>query len=147
MNISRRSFLKLAALSTVAAAGAVTLTSCATPFTPNLTIILQEVKNGDALYTASDDLIDGKKAEDKWKDGEHSVSSAEYGLFDLATTVGELVDNDGKKALELVNDELKKTYKLTGKTAELAGSLNDSVKASDLAHYTITIKFKVVDKK
>ena len=43
MNISRRSFLKLAALSTAAVAVSASLTGCATPWTPSLTITYQEV--------------------------------------------------------------------------------------------------------
>ena len=38
MNISRRSFLKLAALSTAAVAVSASMTGCATPWTPSLTI-------------------------------------------------------------------------------------------------------------
>lgn len=47
MNISRRSFLKLAALSTAAVAVSASMTGCATVFTPNLTIVYQEEKTGE----------------------------------------------------------------------------------------------------
>lgn len=68
MNISRRSFLKLAALSTAAVAVSASMTGCATPWTPSLTITYQEVKASEdaELFTKATKTRNGCK---EWENG------------------------------------------------------------------------------
>lgn len=142
MNISRRSFLKLAALSTAAVAVSASMTGCATPWTPNLTIVYQEKKTGDA-YTFTDNtgnLIDSTKNK-IWKDGKKTVQSKDQFFLDLLKDLENWSDND--KVVNKIADELAKDYKMEGKKVTLFG--DPQVKSTATAH-TIAFIFKVEEK-
>lgn len=141
MNISRRSFLKLAALSTAAVAVSASMTGCATPWTPSLTITYQEVaaSEGEALFTATK-ALNGHK---QWENGKKVAVSGEKFV---TNTLREL---DGYKTdEEIINkitaalkedypfDDKKKKVTLVTANPEINKSFNS---------YAITIEFKVVD--
>ena len=140
MNISRRSFLKLAALSTAAVAVSASLTGCATPWTPSLTITYQEVEasKGAGLFTTTANTRNNHKP---WANGKKVAVSGEKFV---TNTLKEL---DGYKTDEqIINkitaalnedypfDDTKKKVTLVNANPEINKSFNS---------YAITIKFKV----
>ena len=139
MNISRRSFLKLAALSTAAVAVSASLTGCATPWTPSLTITYQEVAaEGAELFTKTTKTRNGCKP---WENGKKVAVSGEKFV---TNTLKEL---DGYKTDEqIINkitaalkkdypfDETQKKVTLVNADPEINKSFNS---------YAITIQFKV----
>ena len=139
MNISRRSFLKLAALSTAAVAVSASLTGCATPWTPSLTIVYQEEKTGEsyAFTGSADNLIDSTKNK-IWEDGKKTVQSKDQFFLDLLKDLENWSDND--KVVNKIADELAKDYKMEGKKVTLFGK--PTVKSTATAH-TIAFIFKV----
>ena len=139
MNISRRSFLKLAAVSTAAVAVAASMTGCSSVFKPNVSVILQEKKvdNGYAFTGDTANLQDGKSI---WKDGKKVASSEDVSLVNVADKTKDMSLADAKT---LVEDNLKKDYKLDGKTVELESTETLEFKAKDPSHYELTIVFTV----
>lgn len=138
MNISRRSFLKLAALSTAAVAVSASMTGCATPWTPNLTIVYQEKKTDDA-YTFTGNtgnLIDSTKNK-IWKDGKKTVQSKEQFFLDLLKDLENWTDND--EVAKKITAELAKDYTMTGKKVTVVDAKNNDTATA----HTITFIFKV----
>lgn len=139
MNISRRSFLKLAALSTAAVAVSASLTGCATPWTPSLTITYQEVAaEGAELFTKTTKTLNGCEP---WANGKKVAVSGEKFV------VNTLKELDGYKTDEqIINkitaalkkdypfDETQKKVTLVNADPEINKSFNS---------YAITIQFKV----
>lgn len=141
MNISRRSFLKLAALSTAAVAVSASMTGCANAsfFSPNVSVVLQEKKvNGAYAFTGDkDNLLTDKTL---WKDGSKVASSENVSLTNVANKTEKMTADNAKK---LVEDTLKKDYNMTGKTVTLDTSNSYKFKAMDPSHYVLTIIFTV----
>ena len=140
MNISRRSFLKLAALSTAAVAVSASLTGCAPPWTPSLTITYQEVEasKGAGLFTTTTSAKDGHK---QWEKGKKVAVSGEKFV---TKTLKEL---DGYKTNEQIINKitaaLKEDYNFDGKKVTLENA--DPTINQSLNSYAITIEFKVVN--
>ena len=140
MNISRRSFLKLAALSTAAVAVSASMTGCATPWTPSLTITYQEVKASEdaELFTKATKTRHGCK---EWENGKKVAVSGEKFV---TNTLREL---DGYKTDEEIINKitaaLKEDYSFEGKKVILVKA-NPEINKS-FNSYAITIEFKVVD--
>lgn len=147
MNISRRSFLKLAALSTAAVAVSASMTGCANAsfFSPNVSVVLQEKKATDGKYAftgEASNLIN--TTEHKiWEKGSKVVSSENVPMTNLTNKTNDMANADAKK---LVEDTLKKDYKMDGK--EVIFDTTESFKfvAQDPSHHVLTITFKVKDK-
>ena len=142
MNISRRSFLKLAALSTAAVAVSASMTGCATPWTPSLTITYQEVKASEdaELFTKATKTRNGCKGRENGK--KVAVSGEKF----VTNTLREL---DGYKTNQQIIDkitaaldkdypftEYKKKVTLVTENPEINKSFNS---------YAVTIEFKVED--
>lgn len=141
MNISRRSFLKLAALSTAAVAVSASMTGCANAsfFSPNVSVVLQEKKvNGAYAFTGNKDNLLADKT--LWKDGSKVVSSENVPMTNRDNKIKDMANADAQK---LVEDTLKKDYNMTGKTVTLATSNSFEFKAQDPSHYVLTITFTV----
>ena len=140
MNISRRSFLKLAALSTAAVAVSASLTGCATPWTPSLTITYQEVEasEGAKLFTKTTKTRNGRKP---WENGKKVAVSGEKFV------VNALQELDGYKTenqiINKITAALKEDYSFEGKQVKLVNA-NPKINKS-LNSYAITIEFKVVN--
>ena len=138
MNISRRSFLKLAALSTAAVAVSASMTGCATPWTPSLTITYQEVEasKGAGLFTTTTSAKDGHK---QWEKGKKVAVSGEKFV---TKTLKEL---DGYKTNEQIINKitaaLKEDYNFDGKKVTLVNA--DPEINKSLNSYAITIEFMV----
>lgn len=144
MNISRRSFLKLAALSTAAVAVSASMTGCSGTsfFNPNVSVVLQEKKvNGAYAFTGNKDNLLADKT--LWKDGSKVVSSENVPMTNLTNKIKAMTNADAKKLLE---DTLKKDYKLDGKTVKLGTTESFEFVAQDPSHYVLTITFKVEEK-
>lgn len=142
MNISRRSFLKLAALSTAAVAVSASMTGCASVFTPNLSITYQEVtEQGEVNKNGA---TNGKTG---WKDGKKVISGGDVPGLGIIASKMEFSTSDLAKAVE---DQLKKDkVDLTNKTVKVYTKDNvNTIKATKLnaSHYTIEVKFIVADK-
>ena len=142
MNISRRSFLKLAALSTAAVAVSASMTGCASVFTPNLSITYQEVtEQGEVNENGVTKDVKG------WTDGKKVISGGdipglgiiaskmEFSTSDLASAVADQLKKDG---VDLTNKKVTVYAKDDAKTIK-ATKLNAS-------HYTIEVKFIVANK-
>ena len=142
MNISRRSFLKLAALSTAAVAVSASLTGCATPWTPSLTITYQEVaaSEGAKLFTMTTKT---RNKQEPWANGKKVAVSGEKFV---TNTLREL---DGYKTNEQIINKItaalnedypfddmkpKKKVTLVTENPEINKSFNS---------YAVTIEFKV----
>lgn len=139
MNISRRSFLKLAALSTAAVAVSASMTGCASVFTPNLSITYQEVDENGAVKK------DGAtKDKTGWKDGKKVISGGDVPGLGIIASKMEFSTSDLEKA---VTDQLKNDkVDLTNKTVKVYTKDNvKTIKATKLnaSHYTIEVKFYV----
>ena len=136
MNISRRSFLKLAALSTAAVAVSASMTGCATVFTPNLTIVHQEEKTGESYaFTGNDANV--KAGGKKWENGKKTVQSKDQFFLDLLKDLSNWSDED--EVAKKISAELAKDYTMTGKKITIG---EPTVKSTATAH-TITFTFKV----
>lgn len=141
MNISRRSFLKLAGLTTVAVAVSASMTGCATPWTPSLTITYQEVKASDSaeLFTTTTKTWNGRK---QWENGKKVAVSGEKFVTNA------LKELDGYKTNEQIINKItaalnedypyvdKKKVTLVNENPEINKSFNS---------YAVTIEFKVED--
>lgn len=141
MNISRRSFLKLAALSTAAVAVSASMTGCATPWTPSLTITYQEVAaEGAELFTTTVKTRDEQKP---WENGKKVAVSGEKFV------VNTLQELDGykteKQIIDKITAALDKDYPLTeNKKKVTLVKANPEINKS-FNSYAITIEFKVVN--
>ena len=142
MNISRRSFLKLAALSTAAVAVSASLTGCATPWTPSLTITYQEVEasEGAGLFTMTTKT---RHKHEQWANGKKvAVSGEKFVTNTLRELDGYKTDEEIIKKITAALDEdypfHEKNKRVTLVTAnpEINKSFNS---------YAITIEFKVVN--
>lgn len=144
MNISRRSFLKLAALSTAAVAVSASMTGCANTsfFSPNVSVVLQEKATTDGKYAFTGEarnLIN--TTEHKiWEKGSKVASSENVSLTNRDNKTEKMTADNAKK---LVEDTLKKDYNMTGKTVTLDASNSFEFKAQDPSHYVLTITFTV----
>lgn len=130
MNISRRSFLKLAALSTAAVAVSASMTGCANAsfFSPNVSVVLQEKATADGKYAFTGEarnLIN--TTEHKiWEKGSKVASSENVSLTNRDNKTEKMTADNAKK---LVEDTLKKDYNMTGKTVTLDASNSFEFKA------------------
>lgn len=141
MNISRRSFLKLAALSTAAVAVSASMTGCANAsfFSPNVSVVLQEKKvNGAYAFTGNKDNLLADKT--LWKDGSKVVSSENVPMTNRDNKIKDMANADAQK---LVEETLKKDYKMDDKTVKLDTTKSFKFKAQDPSHYVLTITFTV----
>ena len=140
MNISRRSFLKLAALSTAAVAVSASMTGCATPWTPSLTITYQEVaaSEGAELFTKTTKTRNGCK---EWENGKKVAVSGEKFV---TNTLKEL---DGYKTDEEIINKitaaLKEDYPFDDKKKKVTLVKADPEINKSFNSYAITIEFKV----
>ena len=141
MNISRRSFLKLAALSTAAVAVSASMTGCATVFTPNLTITYQEVDENGAVNKNG---VTKNLTEKGWKDGKKVISGGDIPGLGIIASKMEFSTSDLTSA---VADQLKKDgVNLANKTVKVYTKDNvNTIKATKLnaSHYTVEVKFYV----
>ena len=136
MNISRRSFLKLAALSTAAVAVFASLTGCATPWTPNLTIVYQEEKTGES-YAFTGVETNVKAGGKMWENGKKTVQSKDQFFLDLLKDLKNW--SESEEVTKKITAELAKDYKMDGK---MVTDVEPTVKSTATAH-TITFTFKV----
>ena len=139
MNISRRSFLKLAALSTAAVAVSASMTGCATPWTPSLTITYQEVASeGAELFTTTTSAKDGHK---QWEKGKKvAVSGEKFVTKTLKELDGYKTD---KQIIEKITAALKEDYPFDDKTKKVTLVNADPEINKSLNSYAITIEFMV----
>ena len=142
MNISRRSFLKLAALSTAAVAVSASMTGCANAsfFNPNVSVVLQEKATADGKYAFTGEKSNLLADKAIWKDGSKVASSENVSLTNRDNKTEKMTADNAKK---LVEDTLKKDYNMTGKTVTLDASNSFEFKAQDPSHYVLTITFIV----
>ena len=140
MNISRRSFLKLAALSTAAVAVSASLTGCATPWTPSLTITYQEVAVSESvgLYTTS---IKTLSKHEPWENGKKVAVSGEKFVTDIQKELDGYKTED--QIISKITAALKEDYPFNGKKITLVNAEPEINKS--LNSYAVTIEFKVVD--
>ena len=142
MNISRRSFLKLAALSTAAVAVSASMTGCANAsfFSPNVSIVLQEKAAADGKYAFTGEKSNLLADKTIWKDGSKVASSENVSMTKLADKIKDMAN---ASAQELVEKTLKEDYKLDGKKVTLDTTGSFKFKAQDPSHYVLTITFTV----
>lgn len=142
MNISRRSFLKLAALSTAAVAVSASMTGCANAsfFSPNVSVVLQEKAAADGKYAFTGEKSNLLADKTIWKDGSKVASSENVSLTKLADKIKDMAN---ASAQELVEKTLKEDYKLDGKKVTLDTTGSFKFKAQDPSHYVLTITFTV----
>ena len=145
MILSRRSFLKLAALSTAAVAVSASMTGCSGTsfFNPNVSVVLQEKATADGKYAftgEASNLIDSTKNK-IWEKGSKVASSENVPMTNLANKIKDMANADAQK---LVAETLKKDYKMDGKTVKLDTTESLKFVAQDPSHYVLTITFTVV---
>lgn len=142
MNISRRSFLKLAALSTAAVAVSASMTGCANAsfFSPNVSVVLQEKATTDGKYAFTGEKSNLLADKTIWKDGSKVASSENVSMTKLADKIKDMAN---ASAQELVEKTLKEDYKLDGKKVTLDTTGSFKFKAQDPSHYVLTITFTV----
>ena len=144
MILSRRSFLKLAALSTAAVAVSASMTGCSGTsfFNPNVSVVLQEKATADGKYAftgEASNLIN--TTEHKiWEKGSKVASSENVPMTNLANKIKDMANADAQK---LVEETLKKDYKMDGKTVKLDTSKSLEFVAQDPSHRVLTITFTV----
>lgn len=146
MNISRRSFLKLAALSTAAVAVSASMTGCSGTsfFNPNVSVVLQEKKvNGAYAFTGNKDNLINATEHKIWENGSKVVSSENVPMTNLANKIKDMANADAKK---LVEETLQKDYKMEGKEVTFDTTESFKFEAQDPSHHVLTIIFKVKDK-
>ena len=139
MILSRRSFLKLAALSTAAVAVSASMTGCATPWTPSLTITYQEVKASDSakLFTTTTKTWSGHK---QWENGKKVAVSGEKFVTNA------LKELDGYKTNEQIINKitaaLNEDYPFVDTKKITLVNANPEINKS-FSSYAVTIKFTV----
>lgn len=144
MNISRRSFLKLAALSTAAVAVSASMTGCANAsfFSPNVSVVLQEKAAADGKYafTGIESNLINTTDHKIWEKGSKVASSENVSMTKLADKIKDMAN---ASAQELVEKTLKEDYKLDGKKVTLDTTGSFKFTAQDPSHYVLTITFTV----
>lgn len=144
MNISRRSFLKLAALSTAAVAVSASMTGCANAsfFSPNVSVVLQEKATTDGKYafTGIESNLINTTDHKIWEKGSKVASSENVSMTKLADKIKDMAN---ASAQELVEKTLKEDYKLDGKKVTLDTTGSFKFTAQDPSHYVLTITFTV----
>lgn len=142
MNISRRSFLKLAALSTAAVAVSASMTGCANAsfFSPNVSVVLQEKAAADGKYAFTGEKSNLLADKTIWKDGSKVASSENVSLTNRDNKTEKMTADNAKK---LVEKTLKEDYKLDGKKVTLDTTGSFKFTAQDPSHYVLTITFTV----
>lgn len=142
MNISRRSFLKLAALSTAAVAVSASMTGCSGTsfFNPNVSVVLQEKATADGKYAFTGDKSNLLPEKTPWKDGSKVASSENVSLTNRDNKIKAMANADAQK---LVEKTLKEDYKMDGKTVKLDTTDSFEFEAQDPSHYVLTITFTV----
>ena len=140
MNISRRSFLKLAGLTTVAVAVSASMTGCATPWTPSLTITYQEVAVSESvgLYTATKKTLNKREP---WENGKKVAVSGEKFVTDIQKELDGYKTED--QIISKITAALKEDYPFNGKKVTLVNAEPEINKS--LNSYAVTIEFKVVN--
>ena len=140
MNISRRSFLKLAGLTTVAVAVSASMTGCATPWTPSLTITYQEVAVSESvgLYTTTKKTLN---KQEPWENGKKVAVSGEKFVTDIQKELDGYKTED--QIISKITAALKEDYPFTNKKVILVNAEPEINKS--LNSYAVTIEFKVVD--
>ena len=140
MNISRRSFLKLAGLTTVAVAVSASMTGCATPWTPSLTITYQEVAVSESvgLYTTTKKTLN---KHEPWENGKKVAVSGEKFVTDIQKELDGYKTED--QIISKITVALKEDYPFDGKKITLVNAEPEINKS--LNSYAVTIEFKVVD--
>lgn len=140
MNISRRSFLKLAGLTTVAVAVSASMTGCATPWTPSLTITYQEVAVSESvgLYTTTKKTLN---KHEPWENGKKVAVSGEKFVTDIQKELDGYKTED--QIISKITAALKEDYPFDGKKVTLVNAEPEINKS--LNSYAVTIEFKVVD--
>ena len=146
MILSRRSFLKLAALSTAAVAVSASMTGCSGTsfFNPNVSVVLQEKKvNGAYTFTGNKENLINTTDHKIWENGSKVVSSENVPMTNLANKIKDMANADAKK---LVEETLQKDYKMDGKEVTFDTTESFKFEAQDPSHHVLTIIFKVKDK-
>lgn len=140
MNISRRSFLKLAGLTTVAVAVSASMTGCATPWTPSLTITYQEVAVSESvgLYTTTKKTLN---KHEPWENGKKVAVSGEKFVTDIQKELDGYKTED--QIISKITAALKEDYPFDGKKVTLVNAEPEINKS--LNSYAVTIEFKVVN--
>lgn len=140
MNISRRSFLKLAGLTTVAVAVSASMTGCATPWTPSLTITYQEVAVSESvgLYTTTKKTL---SKHEPWENGKKVAVSGEKFVTDIQKELDGYKTED--QIISKITAALKEDYPFDDKKVTLVNTEPEINKS--LNSYAVTIEFKVVD--
>ena len=143
MILSRRSFLKLAALSTAAVAVSASMTGCSNTsiLNPNVSVVLQEKANDEGKYTFTGEKSNLLAEKTIWKDGSKVASSENVSLTNRDNKIKDMTNTDAQK---LVAETLKKDYKMDGKTVKLDTTESLKFVAQDPSHYVLTITFTVV---
>lgn len=117
------------------------MTGCANAsfFSPNVSVVLQEKKvNGAYAFTGNKDNLLADKT--LWKDGSKVVSSENVPMTNRDNKIKDMANADAQK---LVEETLKKDYKMGGKTVKLDTTKSFKFKAQDPSHYVLTITFTV----
>ena len=147
MILSRRSFLKLAALSTAAVAVSASMTGCSGTsfFNPNVSVVLQEKATADGKYAFTGEASNLINTTDHkiWEKGSKVVSSENVPMTNLANKIKDMANADAKK---LVEETLQKDYKMDGKEVTFDTTESFKFEAQDPSHHVLTIIFKVKDK-
>ena len=98
MNISRRSFLKLAALSTAAVAVSASMTGCANAsfFSPNVSVVLQEKATTDGKYafTGIESNLINTTDHKIWEKGSKVASSENVSMTKLADKIKDMAKSE-----------------------------------------------------
>lgn len=137
MNMTRRSFLKAAGLTVVAAAGASMFTGCSTILNPEITIFYEEVDSTGKTVTAPTIT----KGLTDWSKGKKSVTKTSS-MTKVKDDTQDVTVEDALKELrtQLSSDGYKgDTSKLTIYVKDNAKKLSYTKK--DSAHYEMTVKF------
>lgn len=135
MNMTRRSFLKAAGLTVVAAAGASMFTGCSTFIKPEITVTYQEV---DATNTKQTATVITKGLKD-WEKGK-KVYTEDTSLFKVKDDTADISVDDAKTTLvkHLLDDGYTGAaddIKINTKAKTLSYNKKDS------AHYELTVEF------
>ncbi len=139
MNMTRRSFLKAAGLTVVAAASASMFTGCGTFLNPEIEVTYQEVDaNGKAVTAA-----DVTRGLDGWSKGKKVVTK-NSSLFKVKDDTKEVKIEDAKK--ELLSQLTKDGYDVNNGDVEIVpkktGDKTISYDKDNAGHYTMTVNFR-----
>ena len=111
-------------------------------FNPNVSVVLQEKATADGKYAftgEASNLIN--TTEHKiWEKGSKVASSENVSLTNRDNKIKAMANADAQK---LVEETLKKDYKMDGKTVKLDTTKSFEFEAQDPSHYVLTITFTV----